>query len=122
MAEANWWAAALAAIGSGLITFWISRLSKSYDARGAAEAALIGTGPAIIIEQNKRIAALTADSHRLWTQIQEGYERERRCRDEIQVLQGQMGEQRHQIRELQTKVLALEKQLGILQDDDGRLD
>lgn len=105
-------------MGSGVITFFISRMSKGYDARGAAEAALIGTGPAIIIEQNKRIAALTADSSRLWTQIQDGYERERKCHNEIQTLQGQISEQRHQIRDLQTKVIALEKKLGILRDDE----
>ena len=123
MQEGNWWAAILAAIGSGLVTFWISRLSKSYDARGAAEAALIGTGPAIIIEQNKRIAALNADTAKLWDQIQQGYARERKCHEEIQQLQTQVTDQRHQIRSLETKVYALERQLGVLKDsNDGGLE
>ena len=117
MPDANWLALGGAAIASGVVTWWVSRLSKMYDARGAAEAALIGSGPTIIAEQNRRIQAIQDDNNRLWKQVQEGYERERKCQNEINVLQGQVSEQRHQIRTLETKVLALEHRLGTLKDD-----
>lgn len=117
MQEGNVWAAILAAVGTGLVSFFISRLSKNYDARGAAEAALIGSGPTIIAEQNRRIQAIQDDNGRLWRQVQEGHERERKCQNEIQALQDQVREQRHQIRDLQTKVFALERQLGTLKDE-----
>jgi peptidoglycan hydrolase CwlO-like protein len=110
MSEANWWAATLAAIASGVVSYWISRLSKTYDARGAAEAALIGSGPTIIAEQNRRISEL-------WDQMQAGHKRERKCQEEVNALQTQVTDQRHQIRDLQTKVTALEYKLGTL--DDG---
>ena len=114
MTEVNWWAAGLAAVASGVVSWWISRVSKIYDARGAAEAALIGSGPTIIAEQNRRIEAIQEDNGRLWRQVQEGYERERKCQSEINTLQAEVSEQRHQIRSLEQKVLALERQLGTL--------
>jgi septal ring factor EnvC (AmiA/AmiB activator) len=117
MSEANWWAAALAAIASGIVSWWISRLSKSFDARGAAEAALIGTGPTIIAEQNRRIQAIQEDNGRLWQQVQEGHVREQKCQEEVNTLQEQVRDQRHQIRELQTKVNALEHKIGTLDED-----
>ncbi len=117
MSDANWWAATLAAIASGLVSFFITRLSKNSDARGAAEAALIGTGPTIIAEQNRRIQAIQEDNSNLWRQIQEGHERERKCQDEINVLQEQSRDLRHKIRDLQQKVNALEFKLGTLKDN-----
>ena len=119
MTEVNWWAAGLAAVASGVVSWWISRVSKIYDARGAAEAALIGSGPTIIAEQNKRIQAIQEDNGHLWKQIQEGHERERKCQVEINVLQTEVSEQRHQIRALEQKVIALERQLGIIEGRDG---
>lgn len=92
-------------------------MSKNFDARGAAEAALIQMPGPIIIEQNRRIAALTEGFERQWQQIQEGHERERKCQEEINTLQDQIRDQRHEIRELQTKVNALERKLGTLRDE-----
>lgn len=109
--DGNLWAVALAAASSGLVTFIIARASKGYDARSAAEAALIGTGPTIIAEQNRRIQAIQEDNGRLWAQVQESYQRERECRVEISELQNQLSEQRHSVRDLEQKVIALERKL-----------
>lgn len=116
MSDSNWWAVILAAVATGTVTYIVGRLSKNYDARGAAEAALIGTGPTIIAEQNRRIQSIQEDNGRLWRQIQEGHDRERKCQEEIGELREQVREQRHQITDLETKVNALERRLGILKD------
>lgn len=120
MAENNWWAAALAAIPTGIISYLVARSTKVYDARGAAEAALIGAGPTIIAEQNRRIEAIQNDNGRLWKQIQEGYTRERQCQENMGKLQMQITDQRHQIRDLQAKVVALEFKLSRLTGNENR--
>lgn len=66
----------ITAIGAAVITFAVARFGKSWDARGQAEAALMGIGPAIIQEQNKRIGNLTEQIEALW-------KRDRECREEL---------------------------------------
>lgn len=98
-----------AATITGAFTFLVMRSSKHYDARSAAEAALIGTGPTIIAEQNKRIASMQTEINNLWAQMQQSYKSERECRE-------QLTDFRHQNRDLATKIYALEKRLGLLED------
>lgn len=114
MAENNWWAAALAAVPTGIISYLIARTTKIYDARGAAEAALMNMPPLIIAEQNRRIHTIQEDNERLWKQLQEGYARERKCQEDVNKLQTQVTDQRHQIRDLETKVNSLEFKLNRL--------
>lgn len=66
MLDSNLWSAIGAAAGTGLITYFVNRSTRNFDARGQAEAALIGIGPKIIEEQNKRIDSLTKSLDLLW--------------------------------------------------------
>jgi hypothetical protein len=111
MAEINLLATLGSVLLTAILTYGVTRVGKGYDARAAAEAALIGTGPTIIAEQNRRISALTEDSGRLWVQIQESYKRERECRDSLTVLQDEFNDQRREIRDLHQKMIALEARL-----------
>lgn len=91
------------------LAFAAGRYNKGFDARTAAEAALIGTGPTIIAEQNRRIEGLQREMDRLWKQLREVNERERECQDQLR-------EQRHQLRDQDQKIIALEHRLGIARE------
>lgn len=69
-------AGGIAALVASTITFLFARYGKGLDAREQAEAALMGIGPAIIAEQNKRIAQLSDDIAAIW-------EREHDCRVQL---------------------------------------
>lgn len=91
MSEGNWWAAILAAVASGVVSYWIARISKAYDARGAAEAALIGSGPTIIAEQNRRMGEMQTEINRLWHEVQLAHKREQKCMQRVSVLEARLG-------------------------------
>lgn len=76
MLDGSGWSAIGAALGSGVIMFIVARATKNFDARGQAEAALIGIGPKIIEEQNKRIDSLTKSIDTLWAA-------ERKCQTDL---------------------------------------
>lgn len=61
---------------TGVITYGISRISKSSDARGQYEATLLGIGPKIIEEQNRRIDELS----RQWRDC---IQREQECQSQL---------------------------------------
>lgn len=105
MPESNLWATILAVFGTGVVTFVVTRLSKGHDARGQAEAALIGTGPTIIAEQNRRISGMQKDLDRMWVELQEMAKRERKCRDDL-------AETRFELKGAQQAIIALEYKLG----------
>lgn len=94
----------IAAIVTALMAYGLTRASKGHDARVAAETALANAAPGIIAEQNKRISGLQAEMDRLWLQLNGVYERERKCQE-------QLSEYRHQVRDLEQKVVALEFKL-----------
>lgn len=76
-----------ALVFGGAVSFTIARMSKNSDARGAAEAALIGIGPAIITEQNRRIEILNKEVARLWSEWRKAIEREQECRRRLDALE-----------------------------------
>ena len=67
----NLWATIGSIVATAVVTYLISRATRNFDARGQAEAALIGIGPKIIEEQNRRISDLSAENARMWTIVQE---------------------------------------------------
>lgn len=76
IADPNFLASGLAIIATGIVTYLITRFGKAADARGLAEAALVGIGPIIIEGQNKRISELTNQVDMLWT-------RDSECREKL---------------------------------------
>lgn len=104
MDGSNAWAAVVAATITGVFAWAVNRLSKGYDARGAAEAALIGTGPVIIAEQNLRINGLQTEMSRLWDQLREALDREQRC-------QRDLAECMFKLKDVEQKMIAVEYQL-----------
>lgn len=61
---------------TGVITYGISRISKASDARGQYETTLLGIGPKIIEEQNRRIDELSKQWREIW-------QREQECRHDL---------------------------------------
>jgi len=102
--DSNAWPTVLALVGTGVVSLLIGRISKGFDARGAAEAALIGTGPAIITEMNRQNGLLQAEITRLWTQAREYSDREQKCRQEL-------AECQFNLRSMEQRVIALEHKL-----------
>ncbi len=83
----------IAAVGA----YVVARLSKGRDARDAAEAALIGTGPTIITELHKQMSVLYAEIGRLrnenekiWGEVRQSRQAERECRDELEDMRRRM--------------------------------
>lgn len=76
MQDVNWWTSISTIILTGVVTIGITRWGKNLDARGLAEAALIGIGPQIIAQQNTRIDSLSRQCDDCWR-------REKECRDEL---------------------------------------
>src|SRR6478735_3509371 len=96
------------AIITGFFTYVVTRSAKHHDAKMFAEAALLQSGPAIIAEQNKRIAILQKSMDDLWERLQQTGAREEECRDELREL-------RHQNHDLQTKIIILDDRLAKLE-------
>jgi len=96
------------AVVTGLFTYLVMRSTKYHDLRIAAESALLQSGPAIIAEQNKRIATLQKNIDDLWERLQQTTLREEECRDELREL-------RHQNRDFQTKIIMLDDRLAKLE-------
>jgi uncharacterized coiled-coil protein SlyX len=102
----NVWVTVLAFVGTGVMTLLVTRYGKHHDARGLAEAELLGIGPKIIKEQNDRIASQRDEIDGLWKELQRVVERERKCQsDLIECL--------FQLRSAQQRIIALEKRLGL---------
>lgn len=76
MQDINLWTSIGTIVLTGVVTITITRWGKNLDARGLAEAALIGIGPQIITAQNIRIDALSRQCDDCW-------KREKECRDEL---------------------------------------
>lgn len=85
--NANIISAITALLVGGVVTYGVGRLGKGHDARAAAEAALIGIGPTIIAEQNRRIGAMNDDVQRMWGQLRESFAREQECLSRLNALE-----------------------------------
>lgn len=112
-ADPNWSALVVGAATTAAVGYVVARLSKHHDARGLAEAELIGAGPKIIEQQNKRIDAMQGEITRLWGEARAAYgrendalTRERECRDEL-------SEANHSLRQHAQRIVAMERRLGI---------
>ena len=68
---------------TAVLAFAAGRFNKGFDARVAAEAALIGAGPAIIAAQNERMRLMGDQIVELWKQLNEAQVAERRCTEEL---------------------------------------
>lgn len=76
MQDVNLWTSIGTIVLTGIVTITITRWGKNLDARGLAEAALIGIGPQIIAQQNTRIDMLSRQCDDCW-------KREKECREEL---------------------------------------
>lgn len=91
------------------LAFVAGRYNKGFDVRTAAESAFMGMMPQVIKEQNERIDAQSREIARLWDQLRDVNKREQHCQSEL-------SEQRHQLRDQQQKIIALEHKLGIARE------
>lgn len=91
VAEVNLLASIGAIFLASVLTYLFSRFGKAADARGAAEAALMGLGPAIIQEQNKRIAQASAQIEALWKRDEECRRELRASAERIYILERKVG-------------------------------
>lgn len=109
----------IAAVGGGIVTvlagYTVFRLSKAFDARSQAEAALIGIGPQIIKEQNDRIDRLNVRIDDQSKTIDTLWTRERECREELTACRDEMGaidrRYRHFVSSLLQHVLIMRRML-----------
>ena len=83
MTEQTIYATILAPLITGAIGFLVVWYGRRFDARGQAEAALMGIGPVIIQEQNKRIDELSRANDDLWR-------REHQCQRDLSELRSRM--------------------------------
>jgi hypothetical protein len=92
---------------SGVVTLVggvaLAYFARRFDARGQAEAALIGIGPQIIVAQNVRIDALSR-------QVEDVYKREQDC-------QRQLSDANHKIAESERRIRLLEDRFPRFGDD-----
>jgi septal ring factor EnvC (AmiA/AmiB activator) len=105
ISEINVTSAGIASVLVALLTWFLTRISKGNEMRAAADAAIHNAAPTIIAEQNKRIGDLQTEMDRLWTQLNDVYERERECQDQLR-------EYRHQVRDLEQTVVMLKFKLN----------
>lgn len=101
--------ALIGALSAASLGYLFSRLSKRFDARTAAEAALLGTGPAIIKEQIARITELERNYTLLWDKLGEALTREIQCQNDLAAC-------RREHQQLALRVGALEGRLGGRED------
>ena len=89
-----------AVVTSGVISLVggvaIAMVAKRFDARGQAEAALIGIGPQIIREQNTRIDQLSS-------QIDDIYRREQECQRDLRETRRDLGHALQRIRAIEDR-------------------
>jgi len=111
-ADPNWVATLGAASLTGLITYIVARRGKNDDARSAAEAALIGSGPEIIRQMNERTLQLQQEISKLW-------ERDRECHDDLDRMRRIVNERDFTIRELEQKLIAVDHKLNRLERRTG---
>ena len=92
-ADPNTVATAAAAFAGAFLTFLVGRISKNWDARGQAEAALLGIAPPIIAELNKHIAQLNEQIEALWKRDYECRRELEKAKQRIFVLERKIGPQ-----------------------------
>lgn len=81
--DPNWAATFGAPLLTAVLGFGLAKLAKGHDARSTAEAALIGIGPQIIVDQNKQISELRDDLTRMWERLNESTAREQACQRQL---------------------------------------
>lgn len=115
--EANWAALAAGVVGTGAVGYIVARLSKGTDARGLAEAELIGAGPKIIEQQNKRIDAMQGEITRLWGEARSAYDRERAALSRERECRDELSDANRDLRQHAQRIVVMERRLGIEEDE-----
>lgn len=114
MAIATDWAAVVGtAVVVGAVTYFFNRMKGGFDARAAAEAAIVAAGPAIITQLNARAQHMQEEINRLWA-------RDRECQDDLDKMRQVINERDYALRELEQKNIILERRLARLERESKR--